>query len=281
MILVTGATGFLGQSVRRLLGEQDALGLTRGPAEGPGLARADLTDPASLDALPWERLTGVVHCASAIPGRDERYFDVNVVGTDRLLSRLDPRRLRAFVLVSSVAVYGIPPDVADVRLAEDVAPAPTEDYGRSKLAQELLAGQFARGRCRFVCLRPSSIWGPGNTSRTLLPIFVERALAGETLRISGPRAYVQNFVHVDDVARLCSAALTGEVEGTFNAFSDDTLAPRELAARIVEATGSTSAIEDAATDEPYPSVTYDNTRTKAAFGGRFVDFAEGVRAMCA
>src|SRR5262249_27988264 len=157
-------------------------------------------------------------------------------------------------------VYPITPEKDELLLREDCEEPPASPYGRSKWTQERLIRDYCRGRCPAAILRPSSVYGAGNTSRTLLPIFVENARAGRPVELSGSRAYVQHFVHVDDVTFAAThAALSGK-DGTFNIFSDETLSVRRLAERVIRHFESSSPIRDAQDDSNYPRVRFDNSK---------------------
>lgn len=286
MILLTGANGFLGNRLRQSLAGRAFVALVRGQVQAVEDARADLTDPDSLDRprsdahprpIPWAEITDVIHCASAIPARSKDFARTNVEGTRNLFARLDPNHLRSFILLSSVSVYDVPTGAQRVRFREDSQTCREDPYGLSKLAQEHLLRDFARGSgARTVILRPSSIYGPGNTSRTVLPIFVELARANQPIKISGSRHYVQNFVHVADVAQVVLRALDANFEGTCNVFSDETMSIETLARRICAATGSSSEIHAETNEDPYPHMEYPNDRVKAAFGVSFRSLEEGL-----
>ena len=277
MILVTGATGFLGSRLHRLLDEARPGGvIALGRNSAPGIACCDLMHPRE-GRVPWERIDRVVHCAAAIPSRGNCDPFVNVTLTQRLLEQLDPARLQAFVLLSSVAVYPISPGLPECALAEECSESPTDGYGQSKLAQEWLVAAFGRDRFPVTVLRPSSIYGNGNTSRTMLPVFVAQARAGLPLALSGPRRYQQNFVHVDDVASAAATSVLEGRAGVYNVFSRETLTPRQLAERIISHFGSASEIIDRQDDTPYPRLYFDNRRFTGDFERDLLGLEEGFR----
>ena len=63
---------------------------------------------------------------------------------------------------------------------------------------------------------------------TVVRRFVERASRGEALLYWGSGARQQDFIHADDVAGACQAALEHQ-GGTFNVASGKTVTMRELA----------------------------------------------------
>jgi nucleoside-diphosphate-sugar epimerase len=102
----------------------------------------------------------------------------------------------------------------------------------------------------FTALRVSAPYAPGQQNRTVLRTFVERAARGESLLYWGTGARQQSFVHADDVAGACAAALGGR-GGTFNIADPHTVTMRELAEIVAQAAGlSPSAVQPAGQPDP-------------------------------
>ncbi|HVE85730.1 MAG TPA: NAD(P)-dependent oxidoreductase, partial [Myxococcales bacterium] len=143
-VLVTGATGFIGRHLCRLLvrrGHQvNALARrtsARGPLEGSGVrfVSGDLSTGEGVDGAVVEA-DWVFHLAGLTKARSEAEFhQVNARGTERLvealLRRPPPPKV---ILCSSLAAAG-PARPGRPRRESD-APAPISAYGRSKLAAE-------------------------------------------------------------------------------------------------------------------------------------------------
>lgn len=170
-ILVTGATGFIGRDLVRRL------------AAAGHQVRAASRDPAALEGFPvepvrmgdlsaggtdWRRLVdgmthvvhlaGIAHASAAIP--DAVYDRVNAQAVGDLATAARVAAVRRIVFVSSVRAQTGPaaPGVLDERGPE----APTDAYGRSKLAGErALAAVLADGTTDWVALRPVVLYGAG------------------------------------------------------------------------------------------------------------------------
>lgn len=219
MILVTGATGFIGgQLARALVAQGEAV---RVLARDPGrvqvaeveAVRGDLGDPASLAAA-VQGVDRVYHCASWIAYKApwEQVWQVNVQGAANLLDACVDAGVRRVVHMSSVAAGGPSPDGRPVR--EDDPPAPLDDpYGRSKLEQERLALAYGARGLEVVVVRPSAVYGPGDPEGiNLLLKLVHRSLLPFYL---GSRQTLVNVVPVKDVVAGTIAVMergrTGQV----------------------------------------------------------------------
>jgi nucleoside-diphosphate-sugar epimerase len=94
---------------------------------------------------------------------------------------------------------------------------------------------------------------------TILPVLVTRALQHEPIKLTGPRGYVQNFVHVEDVAELAMTLLTGDDHSyAVNAFSEDTYGLSALAHFVRDELRSRSDIIDTTDDQESPAPVFVN-----------------------
>lgn len=164
-VLLTGASGFVG---RHLLHDLTARGYqvrTAGRAAAllpPGAEHAAIGDLGTpIDWRPMlEGIDHVVHSAGLahadgdIP--EERYQAVNTEATLALARAAQAAGARRFVFLSSIRAQSGP--VSDRPLSEADAAAPSDAYGRSKLAAEQgLAGLDLD----WITLRPVLVYGPG------------------------------------------------------------------------------------------------------------------------
>src|SRR5271156_4239516 len=166
LAFLTGATGFLGSHVARVLTEQGAdLRLLVRPTSNlknlEGLnaetATGDLRDPASLE----KAISGcevVFHVAADyrlwVPNPAEMYRS-NVDGTRAILEAARKNKVRCVVYTSSVATIGFTANghPANAPANED-SPVALADmigyYKRSKFMAELVALEAGRGDMRVV-----------------------------------------------------------------------------------------------------------------------------------
>ena len=220
-VLLTGASGFVGHFMARVLLERgyEVHGLQRGtglnlPAEVRPLP-VDLDDPASIIELPrsWD---WVVHLAGAsIPSAFTTTAPVltNLRITLNLLEHLQEARV---LLVSSCHVYA----PRDLPHSEDDLIIPQGRYGLSKhLVEQLVPHYFHKLDLRVA--RPFNHLGPGQRPELVVPSLLRRLRASR--EDAGPILMhgmdsVRDFIDVRDVVSAYLAILDLEAprNRTFN-----------------------------------------------------------------
>ncbi|MCA9704585.1 MAG: GDP-mannose 4,6-dehydratase [Myxococcales bacterium] len=266
-VLVTGADGFVGSHLtERLLALGARVAVLVRPSSvvgtaghalrnlGPVLGAIDrviAADVASSDAtehvVAWqpERL---LHLAAE--AYVDRSFDhpaqvlrSNLDGTLRMLeaARRCPR-LERVVVTSSSEIYG---DAQTPAIDEAHPLEPTSPYAASKLAADRLAYAYHRTHGLPVAIiRPFNTYGPRHPY-DVIPKFIARALRGEPLVIHGRGDQSRDFCYVDDMIR--AFVLVGDhpeaIGRAINFGTGRATTIRALAERIVELSGSRSAIE--------------------------------------
>jgi len=143
LIALTGATGFIGQCLLRDLPKRGyrLRVLLRRPSVVPmecasavvgDLARPQNMAAALADADAVIHSAGVAHAMSGLPEDDYRVL--NTEATIALARAAQRAGVKRFIFLSSIRAQSGP--TAEHVLTEDLAPQPTEAYGRSKLAAE-------------------------------------------------------------------------------------------------------------------------------------------------
>jgi nucleoside-diphosphate-sugar epimerase len=170
-ILVTGATGFIGQHLlARLIGENRQVRAFLLPEETPpdawneraAIFRGDVRDTGSVSRA-VEGVGTVIHLAAVVQdwGPTSWHHDVTVEGTRRVLTAAAQEGARA-VLASSLTVYG--DALQKGPCPEDVTwGSPTGLYSGSKQAQERAAWEVAQTTgLKLTAVRPGNVYGPGS-----------------------------------------------------------------------------------------------------------------------
>ena len=206
-VLVTGISGFAGSYVASALAAAgyDIVGVHR--RDTPFLARldgvprirtvrTDLTDAASLPG-PFEV---VVHVAATSPVggiATAQLVRDNVPSSLALLAAAQQWQCRAFILFSSISLYG---QVTKPVLDESCPIVNPDAYGTTKHLAELLLAEGA-GTIPSLALRLPGVIGPG-AHRNWLAGVAEKLLRGDVIRAFHLEAPFNNAAHIADISEL-------------------------------------------------------------------------------
>jgi dihydroflavonol-4-reductase len=129
----------------------------------------------------------------------ERVYETNVMGTFNVMSAARVAKVKRFVLTSSAAVSGVPPQPDGTPMNEgnkfNLTPRDWI-YGYSKvLAEQILAGFVAQGM-HAVCVEPTAIMGPGD-HHFITGTIIQKAVRGELFPFPEGGS---NFIDVRDAA---------------------------------------------------------------------------------
>ncbi|MSR75169.1 MAG: NAD-dependent epimerase/dehydratase family protein [Planctomycetes bacterium] len=215
-ILLTGATGYLGKHLlARFLADGHSVTLlvrqaARLPTDLNGHVEtiaADLMDPVPAAALKGVHADVLVHAAAEIHPETgaARLMAVNRDGTIHAIKAAARTGTKRVVLISSLEAAG-PHLWSDGEVFEDAMPAPTTEYGRSKLAGEAAAADLTRLLgLELVVLRPGNIYGEGvaGIASTIVAAYGDDH---EQLRREWANHRFQP-VHISDVVQACVLAM--------------------------------------------------------------------------
>src|SRR5919206_3524259 len=174
----------------------------------------------------------------------------NVQGTETVLGYCAKFGKRVLV-ASSSEVYGDHREERPLAENDRRVYGPTTEkrwlYADSKAMDEHLALAWHQERSLdCVIVRLFNTVGPRQSGQygMVIPRFVERALAGHPLEIHGDGTQTRSFCHVLDTIRALKGlveepSISGEI---FNVGSTDRIKIRDLAERVVAATGSASEL---------------------------------------
>ena len=246
-IAITGADGFTGRYLSKLLVEQghEVCGLIRNVNDGDSSATrylaCDLLNETSLaEALQQVQPHNIVHLAAISfvgHGNVDDIYRTNVVGTRNLLQASTNlgQPLEAVLIASSANVYG---NQTSGVLTEDTPPSPTNDYAVSKLAMEYVSKIYA-GRIPIITTRPFNYTGVGQGLNFLIPKIVDHVRRRADNIELGNLDVARDFSDVRSVAAAYKALLGKQdaVGGTFNICSGRAYSLRDVIAMAEKISG--------------------------------------------
>ncbi len=244
-VLITGASGFVGWHLAVRCQKDSSIELLRLLVRDAGklesmrqdprveLFTGDITDPYSLSGIA-DDIDTFIHCAAIIGSANidaATYHKVNVAGTKNIAAEaVTSKRLRRFVYVSTVGVYG---DIKDEVPDESYPPKPTDDYERSKLQGEQEARSIIPSE-KLVVVRPTWVYGPGdNRTGKLID-----AIAKKRFLMVGSGMTNEHPVYVSDLAEgLYLAATLDGAKGIYNIGGNEVISKNRLCSIIADALG--------------------------------------------
>ena len=225
-ILITGVAGYWGARVGTRLAKEGRfhlLGLDREPpakeVEGLDFVQADVRNPLLVELLKTEQVDTVCHLAFVETEQpNEPAFDLNVMGSTKVLGACAEAGVRKVVLKSSTAVYGARPGNAAF-LTEEHALRGSKRSGtiRDLLEIETFCSGFRHRspQLMLTILRFASI--VGTTSDTPMTRFLKLPQAPGLLGFD-PRMQI---IHEGDVVEALACAVLKDVPGIVNVAAED------------------------------------------------------------
>lgn len=295
-VLVTGGAGFIGSHVtERLIGDGHAVtvldDLSTGTranldavvgdvewvdgdvADGSTVARA----VRGCDAVVHLAAVASVQASVADPLGTHR---TNLMGTIQLLEAAARTGIERVVYASSAAVYG---EATELPIREDAPKRPMSPYAIDKLAGEYYLAHYRRsGAFAANAFRFFNVYGPRQDPSSpysgVISVFLDRARSGDGVTIYGDGRQTRDFVYVQDLVDVLTAAVTGAVvdgapEGVdspaVNVATGRSVDLLELLGAVTEAAGLTKPLDVTFAPARHGDIVRseaDVTRLKAVYG---------------
>jgi uncharacterized protein YbjT (DUF2867 family) len=231
MILVTGATGFVGPKIVHALRAADkpVRALVRRPDRAGSLAswgcelvQGDVTDAASLKRA-VEGCDAVVHLVAIIAGNPDDFRRIMEQGTRDLVAAAQEAQVRRFVLMSALGTS---------EETKNLVP-----YYHAKWEMEQTVKDSG---LEHVIFRPSFVFGRDGG---VLPMFVRQVRWSPVVPVVGPGETRLQPIWVDDIAAYFARSVDepAAASHTFELGGPDAVTWNELYARIQRVLGKRRA----------------------------------------
>jgi dTDP-6-deoxy-L-talose 4-dehydrogenase (NAD+) len=267
LILLTGATGFVGRQVLRELtgrnfrvrllvrdGKQDRI--PPSVMIEKVIATADLwSESAAWWADACRGVDTVIHVAwYAEPGQ-YLHSPKNrecMAGTLRLAQGASEAKVRRFIGIGTCFEY----DLSVGRLSIETPLRPSTPYAEAKAATfAALSQSLAHHELEFSWCRLFYLFGEGEDERRLVPYLRGKLMAGEPAELSSGRQ-IRDYLDVREAGRMIVENALGAGQGPVNICSGTPVSIRQLAERIADEYGRRDLLKfgaraDNLVDPPY------------------------------
>jgi UDP-glucuronate 4-epimerase len=224
-VLITGGAGFIGSTIAdRLLEEGKKVVVIDNMDDyyDPALKerniakaeksdhyrfyRGDIRDAALLGQIFSENsIELVIHLAAKAGVRPslvdpELYYDVNVMGTLRLLEAMRSAGVKKLLFASSSSVYG---NNKKTPFSEsDNVDFPISPYAASKKAGELLCYNYHHlYDFDIFCLRYFTVYGPRQRPEMAISLFTRHIRDGLPIKMFGDGSSARDYTFIDDIVQ--------------------------------------------------------------------------------
>ncbi len=263
-LLITGASGFIGSSLRNRLSSANFV-------MAPPRDTIDLVhDTVMLDLMiKEERINTIVHLSNPRISTSHDAMGTCLTMLKNILD-LSVENGSYLLYASCWDVYSGHCRAGDP-IADDLVRKPRGTHGLTKHLCETLIEHYHRDH-NLACLvvRPSMVYGPAYGRPRFLSTFLEKALRNEdivTHRFENgcPRV---DLLHIDDLARALTASVERKVTGTVNLGTGVGTSTTDLALLLVDLTGSHSQIRQQEVEGNTSNIVFDPEPAARALGWR-------------
>ena len=282
-VLVTGGAGFIGSYLVEALvargdsvtvidnvstGNQDNLSAVKDKIQ---FVNGDIRDDALIESL-TEKTDLIFHMAAAlgvntILDSTLESISTNIVGSEVVLTSAAKYKKR-ILIASTSEIYGKNPKQPLSESDDRVIGAPHKirwSYSDAKAIEEAIAATlFQRQALPVTTVRLFNTVGPRQSGSygMVLPRLIEMALKDEPLTVYGDGTQTRVFCHVSDAVRGLLALTDSQktIGDVFNLGGQGEISIKELANKVIVATGSKSEIKVVEYKNAYPEGFEDMAR---------------------
>jgi nucleoside-diphosphate-sugar epimerase len=235
LILVTGASGYIGKRLIPVLHDNDfeIVTLTRNKIPESTALKSiagDLCDASCYQQLPT-KIDVVIHLAQSRLYQNQQanmdLFNVNTMSTMYLLEYARAAGAQYFCYLSTGSVYSSIPQPLD----EMLPLAPESMLGATKYAAEVLVNAYKK-YFKTVVLRLFTPYGPQQENR-IIPKLFDSIEKGLPITIAGPdEGTVLSNIYIDDLLGIITESVKAQWTGNINVAHPQALSIAQMSQAI-------------------------------------------------
>ena len=294
-LLVTGGLGFIGSHiVDKCVADNHAVmvfdnistGSLRNSNRKALNCIADVCNEYEVDlAFHNFRPDVVIHCAAqadVLTSIDDPILDCNsnIIGTINILNACVRHDVKRIVFCSSCSVYGN--NSASMNYREYDGYDPLSPYAVSKSACEMyINSYYINHGLEYNSLRLANVYGPRQTKKNVIPIFVDKCLKNEDMIVNccgdNKDGCYRDYIYIEDVVKSVMLSVSGDMgSGVINVGTGVPTSTLELAELIKDLTGSVSFIKYGSVSNGESFYSVLNNDLIGGFVDSFVDISSGL-----
>lgn len=271
MILLTGASGFIGKHLHAELvsqyGNDGVIALTSVPILGYNYLshnNYDFDFDFFIENGYADLITTIIHAGAYTPKQASQANDYskcnqNIFNTAKLLAAYLPN-LQKIIYLSTLDVYGKSDMISESTLLD-----PVSLYGFSKLYCEKMIDSWANQHNKlYQVLRIGHVYGPGEENyQKIIPATIKKLISRQPIQIWGTGKELRAFIYIKDVVNsIMNALKLNEIVGPINLVSDNPISIVELVNRLIAISGQNINVENIAASVPSRDLIFDNSKLK-------------------
>lgn len=286
MILVTGASGFIGKHLINRLSN------ILGPDRILALSSKSVTNCRYLNSLQFTfdvhyfieheyvDIDTIIHLGAFTPksGNDSNSYmecNSNIINTQNLL-RCEMPNLKKFIFISTLDVYSN----EGSKISENSSTDPISLYGHSKLYCERMIEAWANDKnIIFQVLRLGHVYGPGEELyQKIIPTSMKTLLENKNLKQYGEGQDQRSFIFIDDVVTsIINSLELPSFVGPINIVGSQNISINKLLNKMVLISGRDVQIEKVAWDGGRRDLIFDNSKLKKFLLSKETSLDEGLQ----
>lgn len=286
MILLTGASGFIGKHLLKALvkkyGSNNVIAFSSKPTEDaifvPHLNYVFESD--YLQKLGYTKIHTIIHAGAFTPksgaeGNNSLKSNTNISNTQALLNLSIPS-LKKVIFLSTLDVYSNTKNT----ITENTPINPQSIYGHSKYYCEALVQNFCiKNEFDYTILRIGHVYGPGEQFyKKLIPEVMRTIIKNEKVKIWGTGEDIRSMIYIDDVVSAIIASINTTIKTPVNVASDEPVSIKEIVQTIINISGVNTIPEHIHSTHTPRNLTFDNTKLKKMLHEPKVSLEQGLRA---
>lgn len=285
MLLLTGASGFIGKHLLSLLieknGKANTVCLTSQPiTECKYLLHNNYHFESDFFVKNgFQNIDTIIHAGAFTPKKGSEANNIqlsnsNIFNTNKLLNATLPN-LKKIIYISTLDVY----DNESI-ISENTLEKPASLYGHSKLYSEKIVESWGKENNKSVqILRIGHVYGPGEEAyQKIIPATIQNILAKKPIQIWGTGEELRSFIYIKDiVTAIVNSINLKEDAGVINLVGNRSISINDLVNIIKQISNEDVTIEKIPAEKKGRDFVFDSSKMNTFLLPKETSLEEGLK----